>query len=64
MGMILIPAFFILAILIIAIFISVKNGRHVSVVCLVAVGEIFVFPFYFTALKRFRASKLGKDLPC
>lgn len=27
--MILIPAFFILAILIIAIFISVKNGRHV-----------------------------------
>jgi Flp pilus assembly protein protease CpaA len=51
MGMILIPAFLILVILVIAIFFSLKNGHRTSATCLAVVGGFIfyyvVFPFYF-----------------
>lgn len=51
MGMILIPAFFVLAILVIAILFSVKNGHHFTAACIAVVGGLIfyylVFPFYY-----------------
>jgi hypothetical protein len=51
MGMILLPAFFILAILVIAIGVSLKNGHGVTAICFTLVGGAlyyyFIFPFLF-----------------